>query len=202
MTRLITFITFFVLLTSTFLFANPNYYVNLGMSKPYAPDDFQKNWRSGFNLGAGLGYNLSPKFEVQAELFYDNFQLDDNAFLGDITKSNDPFASVLGGSTSIFTFFANAKILSPLKNNSSFTPYLIGGVGIASKSIGEMDITTEDMQFVIAKDSETTVSAGAGLGVEIVMGARTSFVIEGRFNALFTDETTVYLPVKLGIVIR
>ena len=61
---------------------------------------------------------------------------------------------------------------------------------------------TEDDMYTVPKESQTTAAAGMGLGLEIVMGTRTSFVVEGRFNVLFTDKTTVYFPLKLGIVIR
>ncbi|MBN1559475.1 hypothetical protein JW998_04450, partial [candidate division KSB1 bacterium] len=85
---------------------------------------------------------------------------------------------------------------------SPLTPYLVAGLGIVAKNIGEMDVTTAEEMFTIAKESQTSVGAGIGIGVEILMGKRTYFVVEGRFNALLTDEATVYFPLKLGIVIR
>lgn len=191
-----------VLVTTSLAIANPNYYANIGMSKPYAPDDFQKNWRSGYNLGAAVGYNVTSHLELQGEFFFDNFQLDDNAYLGDVAADDDLYASVTGGSVSILTVYANVKYLSPLQNKKTMTPYLIGGVGFASMITGEMDVATEIGEYTVAKDTQTALAAGVGLGVEILMGARTSFVIEGRFNILMTDETSVYLPLKLGIVIR
>ncbi len=189
-------------LMSSIAFANPNYYVNIGMAKPYAPDDFQKNWRSGYDIGAGIGFNVKPTLELQGELLYDNFQLNDNAYLGDVTTDDDLFASVMGGSISVFSLYANVKYLSHLKNNDTFTPYLLGGVGLASKMTGEKEVMTELLEYSDKEERVTTAAAAVGLGVEIVMGARTSFVIEGRFNILFTDETTVYFPLKLGIVIH
>lgn len=202
MSRFISLFIIGIVLTTSLAFANPNYYANIGMSKPYAPENFQKNWRSGFNIGAGIGYNVKPTLEIQGELLYDNFQLDDYAFLGDIAEDDDPFASVMGGSVSILSLYVNAKFLSPLKTNDTITPYLIGGVGLVSKMTGEKEIMTELLEYIEPKESTTTAAAGLGIGVEIVMGARTSFVVEGRFNVLFTDETTVYFPLKLGIVIR
>jgi opacity protein-like surface antigen len=202
MSRFISLFIIGIVLTTSLAFANPNYYANIGMSKPYAPENFQKNWRSGFNLGTGIGYNVKPTLELQGEFLYDNFQLDDNAFLGDVTTDDDIFASVMGGSVSILSLYVNAKFLSPLKTNDTITPYLIGGVGLVSKMTGEKEIMTELLEYIEPKESTTTAAAGLGIGVEIVMGARTSFVVEGRFNVLFTDETTVYFPLKLGIVIR
>jgi hypothetical protein len=68
--------------------------------------------------------------------------------------------------------------------------------------IGEREVTTESEMFTVPQESQTALATGVGLGVEIVMGGRTSFVVEGRFNVLLTDETTVYFPLKLGIVIH
>ena len=65
-----------------------------------------------------------------------------------------------------------------------------------------MDVTTAETMYTIPKESLTALATGIGLGVEFFMGKRTYFVIEGRFNALLTDDTTVYFPLKLGIVVR
>ena len=202
MQRTILFIIMITFLATSSIFANPNYYANIGISKPFAPDDFQENWRSGFNVGLGLGYNLSPKFEIQGEFLYDTFQLDDNNFLNGITDANDVFSSVTGGEASLYGLYANFKYLSPLQKNTTLTPYMVGSLGLVSKNIAEMRVMTEDDMYTIPKESQTTAAVGMGLGLEIVMGNRTSFVVEGRFNVLFTDETTVYFPLKLGIVIR
>jgi len=192
----------FFLFAGTYALANPNYYANIGMSKPFAPEVFQEDWRAGFNIGTGIGYNFSPKFEIQGELLYDNFQLDDNSFLNGITDANDFYASVSGGTTSLIGLYANFKYLSPLKNKATLTPYIVGSLGIVNKSIAEFKVTTEEEMYTIPKESQTIPAAGMGLGVEFVMGKSTSFVVEGRFNVLLTDETTVYFPLKLGIVIR
>lgn len=191
-----------VIMCCSYAFANPNYYVNIGMSKPFAPDDFQNHWRSGFNVGLGLGHNFSPKFEIQGELLYDNFQLDDIAFLNNISDKNDLYASVAGGGTSLYAVYANFKYLSPLERNTFLTPYIVGCLGLAAQQIAEMKVTVEEGPYTISKESQAALAAGLGIGVEIVMGGRTSFVVEGRFNVLFTEKTTVYFPLKLGIVIR
>lgn len=196
---------FFVLLlfylTPAVFAASPNYYVNIGMTKPFAPETFNTDWRSGFNLGAGLGFNVSPKFEIQGEILYDYLQLDDNSFLTDIAD-NMAYASVSGGETSILTASANLKYFSPIGEEARATPFLVGTFGFASKVIREKKINTEESSFTEPKVTENVPAVGAGLGLEIEMGENTYFVVEGRFNVLFTEETTVYLPLKLGIVIR
>ena len=195
---------FFILMmlcTPALVFAAPNYYANIGMSKPFAPEPFRNDWRSGFNLGAGIGFNVSPKFEIQGEVLYDFFQLDDNSYLKNITD-NIAYASVSGGETSILTLSANFKYFSPISDDARVTPFLVGTVGAASKIISEKNINTEERQYTETKESNTIPAFGAGLGVEIEMGGNTYFVIEGRFNVLLTEETTVYMPLKLGIVIR
>ena len=191
-----------LLLTCSFVVANPSYYATLGMSKPFAPDDFQKNWRAGFNIGAAIGYSFSSHLEVQGEFLYDNFPLDDLSYLGDFTDVNSFYASVSGGTASLLGFYANVKYLSPLQKDATLTPYLIGELGLGTLMIGEREVTTESEMFTVPQESQTALATGLGLGVEIVMGGRTSFVVEGRFNVLLTDETTVYFPLKLGIVIH
>lgn len=183
------------------LVAGPNYYANIGMTKPFAPEPFRTDWRSGFNLGAGIGFNLSPKFEIQGEVLYDYLQLDDNSYLNNVTD-NIAYAAVSGGETSILSLSANFKYFSPINDQARAVPFLVGTLGVASKTINERRVTTADQQFVEPKETDTVPALGAGLGLEIEMGGNTYFVIEGRFNVLLTDKTTVYAPLKLGIVIR
>ena len=201
MRRFIYLIIISVFLLPTFSPSAPRFYVNTGISNPYAPDTFTNHWRSGYNLGLGAGYPLSTNLEIIGQFHYDNFQLDDISYLKDITDS-DLYASATGGSTWIAGFLADLKLYSPLSEKSTITPYLVGGLGLFTKTIQKIRITLEEGTYEETKESDMPFGAGLGLGAEILMGKRTYFIVEGRFNVLFTDETTVYMPIKLGISIK
>lgn len=191
-----------ILLISASLMAGPKYYVNTGISKPFAPEKFSGNWRTGFEIGGGLGFMLSEKIEVVPGIHYNNFSLNDANFLDTYIGNDDIYSSVSGGAAHIFDLGIDFKYLVPTQNNHKVTPYLICGAGYAGHVISKKDIVIETGSDIDAKQSTQTGWAAGGIGFEIVMGKNTYFVVEGRFNILFTDETTVFAPIKFGILIK
>ncbi|RPI03019.1 MAG: hypothetical protein EHM72_02590 [Calditrichaeota bacterium] len=182
--------------------AKQRFYFNTGINKPLSPSAFKDYWRSGFNLGAGTGFVLNPHFEIAAVFSFDQMQLDDNAFLKSITQSNDVYSSVLGGTTSIFDIIAALKYKVPTPNHPNVTPYLTAAMGVSDKIIGKKEVSTEEDYFEEARENDILPSAGIGMGFEIVTAKNTSLVIEGSFQFLFGKETTIYFPLKFGIVLN
>ena len=64
------------------------------------------------------------------------------------------------------------------------------------------EIITSAQTFTEEKQTAHKSWVGAGLGFEILMGGNTYFFLEGRFNLLFADESTVFAPLKFGIIIK
>ncbi|MDZ7316038.1 MAG: hypothetical protein ONB24_07940 [candidate division KSB1 bacterium] len=179
--------------------AAPRYSVTLGMSKPFAPEELQRYWRSGFNLAAGIGVKLKPQLELQGELLYNRLELDDTAFLGNITSATDVYSSVSGGATSITELSARLKYFS--QSIKSTTPYLYLSLGGGLKVIAEKEVTTADRNYKEPRDSVFSPSTGIGLGAEVKMAKNSLLVVEGGFQLLWTDPTTVYLPLKIGVIV-
>jgi hypothetical protein len=184
------------------LAARPRYFFNTGMTKPFSPTVFRNQWRSGFNLGAGIGFQLAPKFELEGEFLVHQMQLDDAAYLNNITSSDDLYSAVTGGTTTILDFSANMKYMVPSPSANQVTPYLLGVFGIADQITTKKDVTTQDLNFSEARESTLAPMAGLGLGFEIALSTNTSLVIEGGFHFLFAKETTIYFPLKFGIVLN
>lgn len=182
--------------------AGTRYFVNTGISKPFSPAVFKDQWRSGYNLGAGIGFQLTPKFEIEGEFLLHQMQLDDNAYLRRVTLSDDLYSAVSGGTVSIMELSANMKYMVPSAKNNQVTPYLLVAVGIADKIISAKEVTTEDKSFTEPRETSLAPSAGLGMGFEIIMAKNTSLVIEGGFHFLFAQETTIYFPLKFGIVLH
>lgn len=182
--------------------ASPRYYVNTGISKPMAPTALKEQWRAGFNLGTGVGFTLSPRLEVIGGLSLHQMQLDDNAFLNTVTKANDVYASVNGGTTTLLGLAADFKYLVPTAQNRQVTPYLSAALGVANKIVSQKEITTEERIYSEARESTIRALAGAGIGFEIAMAKNTSLAVEVGFRMMLTKEPTVVLPLNFGIVIN
>ncbi len=196
------FITFAVILSllSTASVAAPRYSVFTGMSKPFTPTDFKDLWRSGFNLGGAVAWSVAPHLEIDGTMQFDQFQLDDVAFLNTLTTSTDIYAAVSGGSVTILDLSARLKYYSPIVSKQ-LAPYLFAGVGVGMKTTSEKEITTADRSTKEPRESLFAPAAGIGLGFEMEIAKNSSLLVEGGFNLLFTEKTTVYFPLKIGVVI-
>ena len=177
---------------------DPSYSLSTGFAIPSAPDDFAESWNSGYNLGASIGYPLSPNLTFQGCLDYNSFTLDEDGFLGGGLFSR----SANGGTTSIVTASANLKaILS--SQGSSVSPYFTGGLGFFRLSFGDVTVTDHEypggFSQTVDGDSETAISIFFGAGLEFAINEKVNFFAEGKYGIGFTeDESTRYFPVKLG----
>ncbi len=189
------------LLLVTIAVAQPNYYFNTAIVKPFAPDDVQKYYLTGGDVGVGMGWNLSEKFELGASFAYEFFSLDDNTYLTD-QVGNDAYASVGDGDMNVMALMADARILSPHPEKEHIVPFIVGSVGLARRFIAEKELMTADEIRMIAAEEDIVPAAGIGIGATIDLGDKTAFFVELRAMALFTDEITAYVPLKFGMSIR
>ncbi len=85
---------------------------------------------------------------------------------------------------------ANAVYKFQSSEDSSFRPYLLGGVGVYnSKATGNDAL----------EGSTTKFGINAGAGFDFGAGG-TSLFVEGRFHDVFTDgDNVTFIPITLGI---
>jgi len=206
------FILFFCLWTPL-LFAQDgskiNYYVNTGISKTFAPEDFNKFWREGFNLGLGVGRLITPRLEIQGALTYNSFDLNTTSYIDNGTLSSNllsdssGFKTADGGQSSIFSFLINLKAMFPTKQNNKVIPYLIGGIGYGRIKFDEIMVQSPVDIKIEPSHLENVFSAGAGIGFEFDMSEKTDIYLEGKFDYLLTEQdATVIFPIKFGITIH
>jgi len=196
------FTLFLTCALATTIFARPNFYVNTAISKPFSPESFSGDWRSGYEIGAGIGFMMNKRFEIIPAFGYNNFSLNDQSFLSDYLGQDNVYSSVTGGTTHLIHLGVDAKYLVPPKGLPKITPYLIAGAGFGSRIISEKEIITSAGPTIDPRQSRSGAWAGGGLGFEFIMGGNTYLVLEARFNLLFADQTTVYAPIKFGITIK
>ena len=173
-----------------------------GFSKPASPADFQKSWRSGYFLGAGLGKPIASRLQAHLYLDYSNFALDDRNYM----QSRELISAetvIEGGMASITALFVDVKLLYPTPRLSKVTPYLVAGGGWFHLYHEEITVFSGAGDSRIAGFSEDAFGAGFGFGFNVFVEGITSLFAEVRFNVGLTeDETTVVLPIKLGFSIH
>ncbi len=98
------------------------------------------------------------------------------------------------GNTQVIQGTANVVYTFTTAEESTFHPYLIGGVGMYN-----FKPTGDDLEALVGDESETDFGINAGAGFDFQAGAVGLFV-EGRFHNVFTEgESTNFIPITVGI---
>jgi hypothetical protein len=86
---------------------------------------------------------------------------------------------------------------------SRIAPYLAGGLGLIRFGVGAMTISVPQGTGTEPASSRTGVLSELGIGVEVSTGTRGGLFAECRYGVgLTAGETTQFVPVRLGVVIR
>lgn len=144
--------------------------------------DFGDIASTGFHGLAAVGFqpaNLPVGFQVDG--MYQRFGVED---------APDGF----DGNTQVIQGTANVVYTFTTAEESTFHPYLIGGVGLYN-----FKPTGDDLQAIVGDESETDFGINAGAGFDFQAGNVALFV-EGRFHNVFTEgESSNFIPITLGV---
>lgn len=120
---------------------------------------------------------------IQIDGSYQQFSLDEDQFPG-FTGLKTRF--IMGTGNVVFKFKTSEE--------STFRPYLIGGVGVYNSKT-----TADDDPGDVLGGGETDFGINAGAGFDFKAGGAGLF-IEGRFHNAFTSgDNTRFIPITLGI---
>jgi hypothetical protein len=120
---------------------------------------------------------------IQIDGSYQQFSLDEDRFPG-FTGLKTRF--IMGTGNIVFKFKSSEE--------STFRPYLIGGVGLYNGKT-----TADDDPGDVLGGGETDFGLNAGAGFDFKAGGAGLF-IEGRFHNVFSEGTnTRFIPITLGI---
>jgi len=200
-------------LSATLVFAQDyskmNYYAGVGITKNYAPEDFNKYWREGFNIDAGIGRDIASRIELQGKLTFNSFDLNTTNYV-DYGNLSVPtiydtlgYKTANGGQATMLSFMINAKLLFPPKRSSKAVPYFIAGIGYSRLHFEQIDVQSSMDTKIVPASTENVLTTGIGIGFDIDVTKRTDLYLEGRFDVLFTEnESTVVFPIKFGVAIH
>lgn len=172
-----------------------HFLLNGGVTLPMAPDVFDEIWRKGVNLGGGVGYRLSHRFSVLARVNYDRFQPNKHGLIEFLEDEAPLFifelgiSELSGADTSIFSVSGELKI-SVLGHSEKTSLYLIGGFGLAHRSIQDvvMSVRYFEITETIEGESETAACVTFGGGFDVPLAGRFRVFVETRYQMSFTDE--------------
>ncbi|NQV57613.1 MAG: outer membrane beta-barrel protein [Rhodospirillales bacterium] len=112
----------------------------------------------GINLSGALGIDLQNDFRAEAEMIYIH---NDVKSIAGIAKSTAINSGNVSGSVASFSTMAN--LVYDFSGQSSFTPFVFGGVGLSS--VGLKDIKGNGTDFYDDSDFVFAMQFGAGVSV-------------------------------------
>ncbi|UCD16624.1 MAG: outer membrane beta-barrel protein [Candidatus Zixiibacteriota bacterium] len=186
----------------------PALYLGGGLGLNMGPDEFKDYWKMGINFGGGVGIEVTPNFEILGSVYYNNFPMDEDEMIKLVEAIiGVPVVGlgIEGGSTRILELMVNGKFNIPTGDEaSSFSPYLLGGVGFGSLSFSDVTATYEgDSETLEIDESATDIALNIGGGVSFEVGPKVGIFVEGRFVMVLTEgDSTTYLPVRAGVKIK
>ena len=140
-----------------------------------------------FDDFAGTGWHGLAAIGFQPSDFPVGFQLDGMYQRFGIDEAPDDFDvgfQIIQGTANVVYTFTTAE-------ESTFHPYLIGGVGLYNQKATGDDAGDQD--------SESDFGVNAGAGFDFQLGSVGLF-IEGRFHNIFSDpDNTSFVPISVGL---
>ncbi len=181
--------------------AGPTFYVNTGLAVPSAPNEFSDYWKTGINLGGGVGFPITRNLSFVGNLLHTRFSFDGEKLMADNGMGGYGFYFE-GGTTSITTFFGDFK-MELGSNPGKVTPFLMGGAGLFFVTIRETTMQYQNQFETIPGGDETKLGIDLGGGVDIALSPRTKLQLGMKYIVGFTDiENTSYFPIMIGLSFR
>ena len=211
----------------------PVFYAGGGISLPMAPSQWdayasmemeigiKDMYKSGVNFGGGVGFQVSPMFELVGRVDYNSFSFDDEGFSDAMVKEFEKLLPVTGlsldvdvdgGTLKLLEFMGDVKFLIPVGGEApAFQPFLLGGIGITNAEISESEWTMsvsyvgQDTTFtmLIPSESHTKLAFNIGAGFDWMVSPTVGIFVEGRYaQVALAGDPIGYLPVRGGLIVK
>ncbi len=179
----------------------PEYHLAIGMSTPTKPNNFSENWKTGYDLRAGLGLQISNFFSIVANFDLYSFPFDEGVF--------DQFYGLSGytliDSPTWKSYSATLNLKYAFEAEfSKLRPYLTGGGGFYGDNLKDWRIRNpNDFEETIEGEKADVMGATFGVGIQLTTTKRIDLFLEGRFTTGFTDlNSTQNFAFIGGIIFR
>jgi len=173
--------------------SKPKIIVHGDVSIPTDPQEFVDGFSLGLGGGVGIGFPLSSRFAVVADVDYKIFGVDEEGLRQ--AYQLPPTTSLEGDQ--IATLYASLSLKADLISApSQIRPYLIGGVGFFHTKPDDFTANGTSLGF----ESEGAYGVNAGGGIEIVVAPYLILFLDVTYVVGFTEnENTGYVSIRPGI---
>lgn len=205
MKHLLLFCTFLAVGTAGAQTLGPK--VKVGLHGTVATVSIPEPLNEVYGTGYGGGVHLDVKFLVASVRVSGDFM----TFSADNDKFRAAVAPYVGAIPAGVTFEAGRVNVLATSVNGKYvviplpivSPYVTGGVGLASVSVGEGKVLLNGVPVagasIPAVKGETKASVNIGAGVDLDFGD-ISLLVEARYTWIFSEGDKVkYLPISFGV---
>ena len=141
-------------------------------------------WNTGFHGLAGVGFNVSPEFQIGPKLEYHSFGLDKHGM------------DVSGGTLSSFMIGGDARYEFAV-SNSPIKPMILGGLGIAKVSLSDFS----GGGVLVPGANESKVYFEFGGGITFKAGPSAKLFVTVRYTSVALEGTSMnYIPITFGVI--
>ena len=123
----------------------------------------------GLALGVAAGYSFPSNIRIEAEIAYQQNDLDKISVSG--------FDTALSGDTSSLALLLNGYY--DFKNTSPFTPFITGGIGMAKVEVNDMNVSGYDSYG--ENDDDTVFAYQFGAGVSYAVNEKVNLDVKYRY---------------------
>jgi len=166
-----------------------SYLFSNGISEITYSRAYSRLFKTGFNVGAGVEHPFAENIFGQIQFDLHFFSLD---------RKTLSLYQYSGSGIIIYSFSANIKIILPA--GKAVTPYFTEGIGFSMHDFKDVYYFGE---LYCRRHRETPLTLYFGLGFEIPFTKRINLFTEIKYVVIFTtDESTQYIPFKIGFCIN
>ena len=172
---------------------------NTGGSFASSPDEFSDFYGTGYNLGAGIRFEVAPSVEISISGQYNDFLVNEEEFYdrAGVSESQRDQLDLEAGASIIS---GEVDLRYNIATDGPVKPYLKGGPGFYRTAEDNGTLSGPGGSATFDGDSETSFGLNFGVGLAYYISSQASIFAEPSYAIAFTeDESTQYLPIRFGV---
>jgi hypothetical protein len=167
-----------------------------GLALSTAPGWLTDLYGYGYNLKAGIEYQITDQYGIVLRGGHDRFFLDEDAIRSNLGQSGSG-RDVEGPNVSLTAGLLGMKVSSAPQGPMQYYALVLGGL-FKTDTAADLSYDPDTNPVVIELETATEPGVSLGGGIDFGLSPQASFRFEFNYNIIFTeDEMSGYFPVSV-----